>query len=452
MKSEPPQSLPRVVELVFAAAVAAYLGCTVWLVWRTAILEPYSDMYDWIARWRRLQADGDLGRYLWAPHNFHHLAWTFTILDLDIGVFGARSYLFLAVGVLCLVANAAMLAGVAAAAAGRGLRLVGAGGAAALATMGCYVLDANADINTTYLHALVLAVGAILLAEGPGPRPTVRRAGALACALAAGLGNAAGLAVWPALLFAAWRAGRWGWMLTVLTMGAAFGGIYLVGQNGTVDGGSKALGEHLADAVALSIQYLALPWARAAVAAGWSAGLAVLAVALAAVVCKGRRGAAWPERVAVSLILFSLGTAVMAGAGRTGLITPDMVPMRYAVFLIPLHVGLWILALPYLRRAWERRPTPMAGAVAASAALMLVHQGAMAVFAVRTADTNLRVIADFRSGERSASMLATIYSDLDVAQALAARMRREGLYQAELRPDPPEIPNGSDSGASSTGP
>ena len=53
-------------------------------------------------------------------------------------------------------------------AAGPGLRLVGGGVAVALSLMGCDILDANADIETTYVHALVFAVAAILLAQAPG--------------------------------------------------------------------------------------------------------------------------------------------------------------------------------------------------------------------------------------------------------------------------------------------
>jgi hypothetical protein len=440
--------LPRAVRLAFAAALAAYLGCAAWLVWRTAILEPYSDMYDWMGRWYRLQTGGDLGRYLWAPHNFHHLVWTFTVLDLDIRAFGARSYLFVAVGALCLAATAAMLAGVAGAAAGRGLRLVGAGVAAALSAMGCHILDVNADIETTYVHALVFAVAAILLAQAPGGRPILRRGGALACAVAAGLGSAAGLAVWPALLLGAWRSGRHGWMAVVLAAGAAFSGLYLLGQGASPDAGLGAVGGRPAEAVALAINYLALPWSRAVPAIGWPLGLAVLVVALTAVALKGRRGAPWPEGVAVPLILFSLMTAAMAGVARTGVIAPDMVPMRFAVFLIPLHAGLWILAAPHLRRALERRPRATAGAVAAAAALMLAHQGVMAIYAIRTADANLRVIADFRAGKRNPAMRAMIYPDLDGAWRVAARMRRDGLYRHEWRADP----SGSGISASSPGP
>jgi hypothetical protein len=430
---------------VFAAALCAYLACAAWLVWRTSVLEPYSDMYDWLARWRDLQAGGDLGRYLWAPHNFHHLAWTFAILDLDIRAFGASGYLFLAAGSLSLAVTAALLARVAAEAAGPGLRLAGGGVAAALALMGCHVLDTNAEIETTYVHALVFAVAAIVLAARPGPRPAWRQGGALLCAVAAGLGNAAGLAVWPALAVMAWRSGRRGWALAVLATGAVFGAAYATGQSAPAAGAGR-----LGTALALALNDLALPWVRAWPPLGVPLGLAILTLALAAVVLKGRRAAPWPEHAALGLILFSLGTAAMTGLGRAGLIAPDLVPMRYAVLLIPLHAGLWILALPDIRRLLAGRPRAAAAAVLAAAGLMLAHQAVMAVFAIRTADANLRLVADFRQGRRTPAMRSGVYPDLDAAQALAQGLRRDGYYQRELRPDPPPF-SGSGTSASSTG-
>jgi hypothetical protein len=423
---------------IFAGALAIYLAVAGWLVWRTSILEPYSDMYDWIARWRQWRADGNLSRYLWAPHNFHHLVWTFTVLGLDIGAFGASGYLFLAVGVVCLAATAAMLARFAGRAAGPGLKLVGGGVALALSLMGCDILDATADINTTYVHALVFAVAAILLAEAPGGRPTLRRGGALICAVAAGLGSAAGLAVWPALLFGAWRQGDRRWMAAVLAAGAVFSGLYLLGDSSPTSG-VAAHGSPV-EAVELVLNYLALPWVRALPAAGLPIGVAVLALSLAAVGAALRRDADGTARTAAALVLFSLGTAVMAGAARNGVAAPSLVPMRYAAFLIPLHVGLWVLALPYLRRLWADRPARVEAAVAAAAVLLIGHQAVMAVFAVRTADINLRVVADFREGRRSPAMATTIGPDLDAIQAQAMQLRREGRYQRELRPDPPPGP------------
>lgn len=435
MRPRPEPRLPAALRGAFAAALAAYLALAAWLVWRTSILEPYSDMFDWIARWRRLQADGDLGRYLWAPHNFHHMAWTFAILDLDIRVFGGQGGLFLAAGVLALAATAAMLAGAAAAAAGPGLRLVGAGGALALSAMGCDVLDASADLNTTYLHALAFAIAAIVLAQAPGGRPPVRRGAALACAVASGLGNAAGLAVWPALLLVAWREGNRRWVLTLLAIGGGFGALYLLGQAGPSPGGPG--GVHLSEMVALFIDDLGLPWVRGVGEGGWLIGLVVLGLSLAGLAQKGHPDAAWPERTATGLILFSLTTAAMVALARTGGAVPGLAPMRYAVFMIPLHVGLWMLALPWVRRAWERWPRRVAGGLAAAAMVMLVQQAVMAVYAVRTGDTNLRVVADFRAGLRRPPMLVTIGPDLAADAALSAWLRAQGLYQTELRPDPP---------------
>jgi hypothetical protein len=300
------------------------------------------------------------------------------------------------------------------------------------------VLDASAVINMTYVHAVAFAVAAILLAEWPTRRPVVRAAGALAYAFAASLGSAAGLAVWPALLIAAWRSGPRGWTLSVLVAGLMFAALYAWGQ-----GAPSATGVHppeqlrLADAALLLVNYLGLPWGRALGGAGWLLGLGMLFAALAAVAFKGRRGAPGAERAAVALILFSLATAAMAGAARAGVIAADRAPIRYAVFLIPLHVGLWVLALPHLRRAWLRRPRAMAGALVAAAAAMLLHQAAMGLYAERTADASLRAIADFRAGRREPSMSVTIHPDFAEAQALSARMRRDGFYRRELRPDPP---------------
>ncbi|HXA38740.1 MAG TPA: hypothetical protein VNW53_07060 [Phenylobacterium sp.] len=453
--AEPAPRLGGPARLVFIAALAAYGAVAGWLVWRTSILEAYSDMYDWVERWRRLQADGDFGRYFWAPHNFHHLVWTFAVLDLDIGAFGARSYLFLAVGVACLAAVAAMLAWAGAAAAGQGLRLVGGGVAAALCLMGCNVLDATSDIDTTYVHALVFAVAAILLAEAPGGRPRLRLAAALVCATAAGLGSAAGLAVWPALMVGAWRRGDRVGGLAVAVAGGAFSLLYLVGQTpgAAAAAASPGLAAHLGDATALVLNYLGLPWLRALPRLGAGFGLAVLGLSLAALALKARRGAPWSERAAVGLIAFSLTTALMAGAARTGVIAPDLLPMRYSVFLAPLHVGLWLLLLPYLRCAWIARPHRLEMLLIAASAVMLAHQAVMTVYAVRTADANLRFIADFREGRRYPQMQPIVYGDLGHVLGLADWMRREGLYQRELRRDPPVQPpaGGRDTSASSTG-
>jgi hypothetical protein len=431
--SPAPRGLSGPTRGVFAAALVIYLGVAAWLVWRTAILEPYSDMFDWLERYYRYAADGDLGRYLWAPHNFHHLVATFAVLALDIRAFGASGYLFLATGVGCWAATAAMMAALGGQAAGPGLRLIGAGGAAALALMGCDALDATADINTTYVYALVFAGGAIVVAERASAGLASRLA-ALALAAAAGFGSAAGLAVWPALLFSALRRGHWRWTVAVAAGGVAAAGVYWLGETRLRLPVTGAGGADAATVASFVANYLALPWARAMpAAADWAASV-LIAVATAAALVAAFRSPGRLARVAGALIVFSFATAAMAALARSGVISPQMVPVRYAVFLIPLHVGLWLMALPHLRTLWLKRPKPMERVAIAMAGLMILHQAVMTIYAVRTADEIRAVIDAFHRGERTPAMLTTIYPDLDKAQALSARLRREGRYQRELRP------------------
>jgi hypothetical protein len=424
--------LARSVRWTFGLALAACVGTAAWLVWRTAILEPYSDMFDWLERYYRFRADGDLLRYLWAPHNFHHLVATFTVLALDIRAFGASGYFFLATGALCWAATAAMMAALGAEAAGPGLRLIGGGGAAALALMGCDVLDATADINTTYVYALAFATGAILAAESRS-RGVAPRLAALAMGVVAGLGSAAGLAVWPALLVSAWRRGERRWTAMVLAAGAASAALYAIGEDGVRPAAHGLAGaKWLAEAASLALNCLGLPWGRGLPGWGAALGFVVVAASLAALLAALRRPGRL-ARAAAAMIVFSLGTVAMTAAGRTGLVPAALAPMRYAVFLIPLHVGVWIVVLPSLRRAWLARPRAMQAVAVAAALLIVAHQAVMAVYAVRTADMNRAVIDAFHAGATTPAMLTTIYPDLSKARAISDQLRREGLYQRELR-------------------
>jgi hypothetical protein len=155
-----------------------------------------------------------------------------------------------------------------------------------------------------------------------------------------------------------------------------------------------------------------------------------------ALLLRGGRTAPATERIGVALIVFSLCTAAMAGIARNGVGDPQIAPMRYAIFMMPAHVGLWILAAPFVRRWWLAQPRRMEAGFLAAAAIMLAVQGLMADYAFRTADINRRTIADFHAGRRSPHMLTTVYPDLGKAEALSAVMKAHGLYQRELTPAP----------------
>lgn len=423
---------PEWARLSFALALAVSLAIAGYIAWRASVLQPYSDMYDWIARYYQFRADGDLGRYLLAPHNFHRIAWMFLVLDLDIRFFGAHGYLEVAVALVCLAAVAGMLAKVAAEAAGPGFGLIGGGVAVAISTLGCHLLQAGTHITTPYLHGLVFAVAAIVVVNPEaGASGPFRRLAALGCAVASGLGIATGLAVWPALAFGAYRQRTWPWLAAVVLAAVAFGFLYGLGQPPTPQPLAVAAREPrwLGDAVVLGLSYLGLPWGRAAPGAGVILGAVMLGLSIPVLIRRGGPRAGRSERIAVQLIVFSLGAALLTAIGRAGMAAPQEPPIRYAVFLIPLHVGLWILALPTLRRLWERRPRLGALCLGAASVLLVCHQLVMAVYALGTANAERDQLAAFQAGARTPQMTTTIYPGLRKAEAMERWMARDGLYR-----------------------
>ncbi|RAK61458.1 hypothetical protein DJ021_17430 [Phenylobacterium hankyongense] len=419
----------RVVTLL---ALGGYLLLSACLLWRSIVLRPYSDMLDWIVHYDQFRANGDLAGYLLAPHNFHRLPWTFAALALDMGVLGGTNLPLIALGTAGLGLAAALLAREAARAAPPGLALGAGTVAAMLALMAGNILDAATPINITYVQCVGLSVLAIVLAQpaSEGTRGPWLGLAALACAMASAFGNAAGLALWPALAFVAWRQGDRRWLAAVTIVGAAFVALYAWGQS---PGGAVGGATHdPAAAGLLFLNYLALPWTRAVPSLGWLGGLVVLALCLAALLLKGRADAPRAERVACALILFSLGTAAMAALGRVADGGASNVPLRYAVFLAPAHVGLLMLALPYADRLARTKPAGTGGVLAAIAVLLLGQQAAMGLAAVRTSDVTRRLVTDFQSGLRAPQMRQAIHPDLDHAAAVYASLRHRALYQREL--------------------
>lgn len=397
------------------AALAAYLVLSGLIAWQATVLAPYSDFLDWFVRWEALQAEGDLARFLFAPHNFNRAAGTFSILALDIAGFGGRNLLFPVVGMLSLAAGAAILAFEARRAAPEHLKLAAAALAAMLALMAGNLLDAAIHINIQYVQVLALAAAALVLGSRPSPAAA---GGGIACAVLAAFCSPAAFAIWPGLVLMAWKGRQWRRLAVILVVGLAFSAAYAWGQ--AAPGGR---GFDLAAAASLLLHYLGLPWTRAFPPAGAVLGGALLVLGAAAMALRGREPR---ERAAVGLIAFSLCTAVLAALARTGYEASGDTPIRYAPFLTPLHVGLLILALPWLHRL----PRPW---VPAAAVLLVAQQAVMGYAAVRTTEVNRKMIADFLAGAHRPEMTRTVHPDLAHAEAVYARMRVHGLYTDSLQ-------------------
>jgi hypothetical protein len=419
------------------ALLALYLALSAYVLWRAAVLTPYSDEVDWIQRWRDLQLHGDWRAYLLTPVNLHRLPWMFGLIAFDIQAFGGTNLPLIVSGALSLGLMAWLLGREAAAASPAPLALPAAALAAMLALMAGTILDAATPICVNYTHGAALAVAAMILADGaPHEGLGWRRAAALLVAMAAALGDAAALAVWPVLALSAIRRRDWRWLTAVLVVGAVFVGLYASGQGADARSSAHGAVQDPADALRLSLNVLMLPWTRLSLGLAWIGGLLVALVGLAAVLVRGGRRASRTERIACSFILFSLGVAAMAGLGRSGLPGALNVPLRYGVLLAPLHVGLLMLALPYAGALWRTNRRLAQTLCAAVLILAFVQNALMAVKVVHASDVVRTTLDDFRQGRRTPEMLVFVHPDLAHAERIYAGLRRDGLFQHELHLKP----------------
>jgi hypothetical protein len=424
--------------LAVLGALWLYVGLSVFVLWRAAVLTPFSDELDWIARWYGLRQDHDWAAYLLRPHVVHRFPFTFALLDWDIrALHGTNAPLILS-GALALAVMTTALAIWAARAAPEALKPHAAVVAAMLALVASNVLDAATPIYVCYLHGAALAVLAIVAAEGAEARALAWRGPlALLLAMAAGFGTAAALAVWPVLALGAVRRRRWAWLAAVLLLGAAYALAYLHRDAGAGGAGvAGALAQPLG-AARLALGYLVLPWSRLLLRFAWLGGLAVGAAAVAAVWLRGGRSASAPERVACGLILFTLVTAAMAGLGRAGETDPANVPLRYAALVTPLHVGLLMLLLPWAGELWRANRRAAEALVAVVVLALTAQDAVFAAKVIRANDWNRELVADFKAGRRAPEMAVTVHPDLAHAQAVYARLARDGLFQHELHLKPP---------------
>lgn len=414
--------------------LAAYLIVAAVVLVRSTVLQPMSDQLDWILRWRELRADHDWLSYLLTPHNQHRLVWTLALQALDLEAFGGSNIPLVATGVVGLAVMTWLLAREAASAAGPALKFPAVALAAMLMLNAANLMDAGLPIYVASVHGAVFATAAILLAERAPSRsaPGWRRAGALACAVAAGLGNAAALAVWPVLAWSALRRRDWIWLATVGLCGGAFVVFYLHGQATAQGSGLQAAVADPVTAARISLGYLLLPWTRLAGPFAWIPGLVVFAVAAAAILLRGGPDATPTERAACSLILLTLGTAAMAGLGRSDLLDPANVPVRYSVFVAPMQVGLLTLALPRSETLWRAHPRPVQAAIVAGLGLMLLQNVVMGGRAIATAARIRAHVAEFQAGRIGPDASVLVHPQLDFARRIYEGLRRDGLFRRQL--------------------
>jgi hypothetical protein len=300
-------------------------------------------------------------------------------------------------------------------------------------------------MDSVYPQALFFTVVAMVLFDGqhdfPGSHRWMqwRRAAALVAAVGAAFGSGATLPLWPILLWMAWRA-RAGaaWIAGITATAAVFITVYVQGLPFRDQVAAPGIGDHGVVTQWLRMgdyffAYLGLPWTRAEALAvpGRAVGAVLFAAGTYAVLRYGllARSVSRLERIAVGLVMFSLATALLAAVGRANL--ADMrVPVRYSLFVAPLHVGLLWLATPFLVRQWEmeQRRRLFRGIALGAAVLLLVQQVAAGQTGAATTDAMRGSIRRFMAGETEPGMERVVFDNLNQARQSWTKIRDAGLY------------------------
>jgi hypothetical protein len=401
------------------------------------VKQPYSDMFDYLQQLFAWESHWNLFGYLSALHNGQHLVWVRALTLMDVRLFHGTSVVFAATSSLAVILSAALAMWVV-------WRTVPARAVGAAAALLCGMLivttinavDCTQAINAVYPITFALAVTAILLFErGVGaPDGDIAPLAALPIAVGALFGNAVGLAVWPVLALSALRARRYGMLTLAAVLGAVFIGLFWHDANSAPPGyASLGGGAHIAKMIRYFLLYCGMPWSQIGILAPLRLAIgAVVGVIGAGLVARGPRldgRAGRIERIGLDLTLLALVTAVMAAVGRVDESADVVVPVRYAIFMSALHVGVVCLIAARLTLDWpaaRRWVTVVAGV---AVVVLLGQQVAAGASALRSSVTVRGRIAAFNAGQRTPEMLQLIHRDLNFAARMTDEYRRRGLYK-----------------------
>ena len=409
------------------------------VVWLTMIRAPSANMLDWLEAYWQYRQDGRVWAYLVQFFQEHRLVWMRLLAAVDASALQSSGIPFIVVGLLALLGVAAWLTVIFRS----GMRGTGAVRALAwLCPMFVLVtanaMDCSIPVNIVYPLTLLFVVAACALfdsADDPDGSVTWRRYLSVAMAAGAGFANAVGLLAWPVLLWAAWtgRAG-WRWLVALAVLSGAYGIAYVYGMvptGGLVPPPESPIA-HAIKRFAYLLAYLGLPVSRLP-GAPWAgqvlgAVLFVAGIGSAAFVTFRVRSPSRLERVSSCMILFAIGSATLAAAGRADFAGVVDVPLRYAVLIAPLHVGLLGIALTTLLRS-PRMPAvlPLLCGVAV-AAILLLQQGLLGRHEVDVAASARRAVEQFYAGARDPETEQVVYPGaIQTADSIVSRLRQAGL-------------------------
>ncbi|MGC1301858.1 MAG: hypothetical protein WA840_05750, partial [Caulobacteraceae bacterium] len=234
------------VAILLSVCVFAYAAIFLHAAIKGAILTPFGDPHAWDALVFMTEKSGDWLGYLWAPHANQRIVLARALTYLDVAAFGhAHIPVFLIATIGLLFLSAAGLVAILLRETGRQARP--GGFAAAVATAIAMLMlnlaageDCAFPVFSVYIFVSAFAVLALSAVEYvPASVGLAALLVALAGAALSGFGNAAGLAVWPVLIYSLVR-GRRG--VKPLVAAAVAGGCLVLASLSGLDAPSTHLG------------------------------------------------------------------------------------------------------------------------------------------------------------------------------------------------------------------
>ena len=427
--------------------VVIYLGMFAHYFMRTMIRRPFWDMYKYVMDYLEYPGSGSFLRYVWSPYSSteHHQVWMRLLTAFDIEAFHGSAYPFLVVATASVAAVPALIAReVWRTDMSCDFKLTAVLVFVLLVMTTANVVDCSNPIEGIYPQTLFFVVLSIVLFADAGKGGALGRLAGILAGMAAGFACAVGLAIWPILLWMAWRDGLgWKWIVGVALVGAAYVVGYVSGMPAS-HSTTAFFGEmqFLVPSILLRVAdylltFLGLPWTRAPAlyVPGRIIGAAWLILGVAAILGRGfmKAPSSRLDRIALAMIAFSLITAVAASIARTDEMQDGILPVRYSVFVAPIHLGLLCLALPWLYRCWLdlRHRRVMQGAIAAAGGILLLQQVAVGEAAAFKAQAIRAANERFAAGGDDPEIRSYVFYDLSFARKALDAMQRAGIYQDE---------------------
>jgi hypothetical protein len=436
----------RAAVLSITLIAVVYFALFGFLLFRTAIVSPISDMFTYIDDYLRFRSgEMSLAGYLWKAHGEHHLVWIRLLTWADVEIFHTRGIPFMAAASVAIAGTAVLI--------WRELRtampdIAGATCLALLAPMlllsAANVTDCSVPINTTYPFTVFFIVLALVLFVDPQAHSSNvdnRRLAAMLAAIGASMGTAGGLLAWPILLWIAWRE-RLGpvWLITLTGAGIAYclfyvQGIYFLGfSSASAKDAATFVGvAHLYKLLDYFFAFLGLPFTREPELGliGPAMGGLVFLVGSAALLfatCSNRMSTRL-DRIAIGMILLGFGAAVLAAVGRGDMSDEVKVPVRYTIFVSALQVGVLCILLPRTVRHFGvgRARIFQCSACVVFAAILLILQIFIGRSAAKIAD-NISRDADCFAGAQQRGPVSSIVTRWPAdAESVLMALRQQGL-------------------------